>query len=106
MTRSAGMRPPGRVRPAARLLVALIGVGALAGGAARADTEVARRCAAALPQDARAIFDATLPQLAPGANLRELVTATTRRLVEAGSIGRGSARDSAVAAGKCLRTAD
>ncbi|HUC19050.1 MAG TPA: hypothetical protein VMA37_15330 [Acetobacteraceae bacterium] len=72
-------------------------------GGARADEAAANACAAQLPKDAQAIFDATLPQLTANADLRSLVTANTRKLAMAGTINRGSARQSAVAAGKCLQ---
>ena len=70
-----------------------------------ADTAAAKACAATLPKDAKAIFDATLPQIGPGADLRSLVTSNTRSLALSGSIDRGSARQSATAAGECLKRA-
>lgn len=73
---------------------------------ARADTAAAKACAASLPKEARTIFDTTLPHVAPGVNLRDLVASNTRRLVGAGSVELGSARTSAEEAGKCLRMAD
>ncbi|OJW25743.1 MAG: hypothetical protein BGO51_17435 [Rhodospirillales bacterium 69-11] len=89
------------------LLLAASGALALAGAApARADTAAAKACATSLPKEARTIFDATLPQVTPGVNLRELVTSNTRRLVGAGSVELGSARTSAEEAGKCLRMAE
>jgi hypothetical protein len=72
---------------------------------ARADAASAQKCAAGLPKDGQAIFQATLPQVQPGADLRDVVTASTRSLVESGQIDRGSARQSAVAAAQCLRLA-
>lgn len=70
-----------------------------------ADTAAAKACAAKLPKDAKAIFDVTLPQIGPGADLRSLLTANTRSLAMSGSIDRGSARQSAVAAAECLQRA-
>lgn len=70
-----------------------------------ADTDAANACAAKLAPGARAIFDATLPQVVPGANLRSLLTASTRKLAYSGAIGAGSARASATAASQCLRLA-
>jgi hypothetical protein len=72
---------------------------------ARADTAAATSCATGLPKDARAIFDATLPQLAPGGDLRAMVTANTRSLALAGKIEPDTARDSAKAAAVCLERA-
>jgi hypothetical protein len=70
-----------------------------------ADTAAAMACAATLPKDAKVIFDATLPQIGPGADLRSLVTSNTRSLALSGSIDRGSARQSATEAGECLKRA-
>src|SRR5215471_18984406 len=70
-----------------------------------ATSAAANECAAKLPKDAKAIFDATLPKVVPGANLRDLVTTNTRSLAIAGTIDRGTARQSAAAAGQCLQLA-
>ena len=78
---------------------------ALAPAAARADHDAANACAAKLSPDAKAIFDATLPQVVPGANLRSLLTAKTRKLAFAGAIEVGNARASATEASQCLRLA-
>jgi hypothetical protein len=69
---------------------------------AKADTAAANACAANLSTDARTIFDKTLPQFAPGGDLRELLTTNTRSLAIAGTISRSSARESATAAAACL----
>jgi hypothetical protein len=87
------------------ILVAILTLAVLAGYGARADGPAAQACAAKLPKDAQAIFGATLPQLAPGTDLRDVVTATTRQLVMDGKIDRGNARPSAMSAAKCLRLA-
>lgn len=78
---------------------------ALAPAAARADTDSANACAAQLSPDARSIFDATLPHVHPGADMRSLLTTSTRRLAFSGTIDLGSARESATAAAQCLRLA-
>lgn len=70
-----------------------------------ADTAAATACASKLPKDAKAIFDAMLPQIGPGADLRSLLTTNTRSLAMAGTIDRGSARESATAAAGCLQRA-
>jgi hypothetical protein len=72
---------------------------------AHADTGAANACAEKLSPDARAIFDATLPQVVPGADLRSLLTANTRKLAFAGAIEVGNARASATEASQCLRLA-
>ena len=74
-------------------------------GGARADEAAANACAAQLPKDARTIYDTTLPLLTPNADLRSLVTASTRKLAIAGTIDRSTARDNAMAAAKCLQLA-
>jgi hypothetical protein len=73
---------------------------------ARADTAAATSCASGLAKDAKAIFDASLPQIAPGIDLRDVVTANTRKLAIAGTIDRGTARDMATAAAVCLKHAE
>lgn len=70
---------------------------AIAAAASNADT-----CAAQLAKDSRAIYDATAPDVQPGADLRALLTSKTRGLVEAGAIPRATARASARAAYPCL----
>ncbi len=74
-------------------------------GVAHADAGAAQACAAKLPKDAQIIFAATLPQLGPGTDLRDVVTTTTRGLVEDSKIDRATARPSAVSAADCLRLA-
>ncbi len=89
----------------AALAVALLTPAVVCTRSARADTAAANACAAQLPKDARTIFDTTLPQLTPSADLRSLVTASTRKLALAGTIDRGDARQSAMDAAKCLQLA-
>jgi hypothetical protein len=78
---------------------------AIAMPASSADTATAQACAASLPKDAKAIFDKTLPQVGPDANLRDLLTTNTRSLAMSGAIEIGSARASATAASECLQRA-
>ena|SRR5215469_8570750 len=88
------------------LLIALVLLPiAFAPTAARADTESANACATKLSPDAKSIFDATLPHVRPGADMRSLLTTSTRRLAFSGAIDLGSARASATAAAQCLRLA-
>jgi hypothetical protein len=68
-----------------------------------ADTAAANSCAANLPKDAKTIFDTTLPKVTPGADLRDLLTSSTRSLAISGAVARSTARDSANAAAQCLR---
>jgi hypothetical protein len=79
---------------------------AIAPTGASASSTAADSCAAGLPRDAKAIFEATLPQVARGSDLRALVTTNTRSLAMSGAIDRGTARQSATAAAQCLQRAD
>lgn len=72
---------------------------------AHADQAAGKTCAAALNAEGQAIYAAALPSAAPGANLRDLLTSTTRSLVMNGQVGRATAKTSAEAAGKCLELA-
>ncbi|WP_210485373.1 hypothetical protein [Microvirga antarctica] len=83
-------------------LVSILGVVALTSGSALADKAGAAACAAKLPKDARAIYDASAPGAASASDLKQLLTQQTRSLAMAGTISRGSARASAEAAGPCV----
>ena len=67
-----------------------------------ADQKSADACAAKLPKDSAAIYSNTLAQIAPGANVRDVVVNVTRGMVMAGRLSRTSARPAAEAAGTCL----
>ena len=90
---------------AAKLGIAILATCPLLTFSAEADVAEANACAASLPKDAKMIFDATLPQMTPDADLRELLTASTRKLAFAGDISLANARESATAASKCLQAA-
>ena len=88
--------------------VGMLALGLACVGAARAgqvDKAAATTCASGLSKDAKAIFDASLPKVTPGVDLRSVVTSTTRSLAFSGTIDRGTARESAVEAGACLKKA-
>ncbi len=87
------------------LALPLLLVVALSATGARADTAKATACAAKLTPDAKLIFDKTLPQVTPTADLRSLLTTNTRSLAMAGTISRANARTSATAAAQCLQQA-
>ncbi|MBB4004906.1 MAG: hypothetical protein V7704_03685 [Aurantimonas endophytica] len=84
-----------------RLLLATLLSASVLSGAAHAQ---APACAAALPAEAKLIYDAVAAAPATG-SLRDRVTAETKALVEAGQVKRMSARSSATAAGECLKDA-
>ncbi|MEP9378038.1 hypothetical protein ABLE91_15065 [Aquabacter sp. CN5-332] len=69
---------------------------------ALADRPAADKCAAGLNTNGKAIYSASAPQVAPGADLRSIVTANTQALVKSGAVSMGDARPAAEAAGKCL----
>lgn len=70
---------------------------------ALADKQAADQCTAALPQDAKLIYDTVAPALAPGTPPKDVVVEKTRALAQSGQISRLSARDNAMKAGDCLR---
>lgn len=80
-------------------LLAVSAVPALAGHAE------AQSCASGLDANGQLIFTTALPQVAPGADLKGIVTGTAKSLVKSGQIKRGDARPSAEAAGACLKLA-
>ncbi len=89
-----------------RRALAFIGAAAsavVAPGVAFADVSAARACAATLPLEAKAIYDAAAPEFPTAADPRSLVRIKAMDLVRAGTVQRGSARSSAMAAGECLK---
>lgn len=60
-------------------------------------------CAAGLPAEAKAIYDAAAPEFAGAADPRALVKAKVTDLVKAGAVWRSSARSSTLAAGGRLK---
>ncbi|NDV85871.1 hypothetical protein GTW51_04050 [Aurantimonas aggregata] len=84
-----------------RLLLATLLSASVISGAAHAQ---APACAAALPAEAKLIYDTVAAAPATG-SLRDRVTTATKSLVAAGQVGRMSARSSATAAGECLKQA-
>ena len=88
-----------RLTAAALCLFALSAAPALAGQAE------AQSCATGLDANGQLIFSTALPQVAPGADLKGIVTDVTKSLVKGGQIKRGDAKPSAMAAGECLKLA-
>lgn len=78
---------------------------ALSAAPAFAGAAEAKSCAAGLDANGQKIFSAALPHVTPTADLKGVVTATTKSLVSAGKVPMGSARAAATAAGKCLKLA-
>lgn len=88
-----------------RLTIAALGLLALSAAPALAGQAEAQSCAAGLDANGTQIFNAALPQVAPGADLKGVVTDVTKSLVKSGQVPRGDARSAAMAAGECLKLA-
>lgn len=80
----------------------LFAIALLLPATALAGQQEADQCAASLPEAARMIYAASLPRVAPGADLRDIVKTETRKLVKSGRIARSGAVEHAEAAGACL----
>jgi azurin len=78
---------------------------ALSAAPAFAGATEAKTCAASLDANSQTIFNAALPQVTPSANLKTVVTTTTKSLVSAGQVPMSAARPAAMAAGQCLKLA-
>jgi hypothetical protein len=72
---------------------------------ALADRTAADACAAKLPANAKLIYAASISEVTPATDLRELLRTKTRSLVIGGKVGRSDAMGAAEAAGACLREA-
>jgi hypothetical protein len=68
-----------------------------------ADPAAAVKCRSGLAPDAKLIYDTVLPLVTPTTVIRDVIKQQTRSLVLAGKVKRGTARDSAKAAGECFR---
>jgi hypothetical protein len=71
--------------------------------AAHADAAAADACATNLQPDGRVIYAATVAGQPTADTLKSIVESQTRSLAMAGKIGRGQARENAVAAAECVR---
>lgn len=87
-----------------RILTALA-ILALSAAPAFALSADAQNCAAQLDSNGQAIFNAALPQVKPGVDLKAVITTATKSLVASGQVPMGSARPAAMAAGQCLKMA-
>jgi len=84
---------------------AVVGVLAVSAVPSLANRATADKCAAGLSPDSKLIYAATIGSVAPGVDLKEVVTSKTRSLVMSGKVGRAGARTAAEAAGGCLKQA-
>ena len=84
--------------------IALAAIAAgLFGGPSHASRAAADACAAKLPANSQMIYAATVADVAPGVDLRDVVRSRTRSLVIGGKLSRGEAQAAAEAAGACLK---
>jgi hypothetical protein len=70
---------------------------------ARADAPGGDACAANLTPDGKAIYSAVVAANPTTDTLRSVVEHEARELAMGGKIGRGDARENAVAAGECVK---
>ena len=70
---------------------------------ARADVAAGDTCAGSLTPDGKQIYAAVVAAQPTPETLKSTTEHWTRELAMGGKIGRGSARDNAVAAGECVR---
>jgi len=86
-------------------IITAIALLALSAAPAFAGTAEAESCAAGLDANGKLIFSTALPQVNPSADLKGVVTATTKSLVSSGQVPMSAARPAAMAAGQCLKLA-
>jgi hypothetical protein len=70
---------------------------------ALADMPAADGCAAALPEKAKIIYDATRPNIRPGVKVADEIRAVARPMVTGGTMTRSDAQAAGQAAGQCLK---
>ncbi len=84
---------------AAAAALATMGMATLA----QADMAAANACSANLTPDGKQIYAAVIATKPTSANLQSTMESQTRSLAMDGKIGRGEARDNAIAARDCIR---
>jgi hypothetical protein len=89
-----------------KLKIAMVAVAAMGCTvAARANGPAGDACAAKLTADGKAIYTATMAAKPTTETVRATLEKEARSLAMSGKIARGSARDNAIAAGECAKTA-
>ena len=68
-----------------------------------ADRKAADACAAGLPENSAAIYNAAIGQIGPGVDNKAIVKGITQDMVAAGKLSMQSAKSVATAAGECLK---
>jgi hypothetical protein len=70
---------------------------------ALADRKAADSCAAGLPANSAAIYNAAVGQVGPGEDNKAIVKGITQDMISAGKLSMMTARGAAQAAGECLK---
>ena len=92
------------LRPSRRIaLAACAAVAMLTSTPVLADQAAAGTCAAALPAEAKLVYDAALPGVVAGGELRATIKAAAVALVKSSQLSRSSAKGAAEAAAGCLK---
>jgi hypothetical protein len=89
-----------------KLKIAMVAIAAMGFAvAARANGPAGDACAAKLTADGKAIYTAAMAAKPTTETVRPTIEKEARSLAMGSKIARGSARDNAVAAGECVKTA-
>lgn len=88
-----------------KLVVAAVSLTIVFTASARADGAAGNACAAKLTSDGQAIYAATMAAKPTTQTQRDVLEKETRSLAMGNKIARGSARDNAIAAEACIKTA-
>jgi hypothetical protein len=70
---------------------------------ALADRKAADACAAGLPSDSAAIYNAAVGQVGPGEDNKAIVKSIAQGMISSGKLTMMTARGAAQAAGECLK---
>jgi hypothetical protein len=76
---------------------------ALVASPALADRKAADACAASLSPQSQAIYSAAVDKVRPGADNKDMVRQITENMVSSGELSMFSAKQTAQAAGACLK---
>ena len=91
-------------KPEMKLVLTLsLGLLVVSAGAAAADTKAAQACAAGLAPEAKTIYEAAAPSIKPDTVIKDVLPGIVRPMVFAGKVSRQTGRQSARAAGGCLK---
>ena len=83
--------------------LAIVSFSILVSTTAWADAQKAQSCAGGLAAESKIIYEASVADVKAGNDIKSVLEAKTRSLVIDGKVTRSSARESAEAAGACLK---